>query len=90
MDNDDITPTVKRYKQNDNQTTISYNAIDYNSPQQSFAKYLMATSSDSSQSLTRTNPTTKTAVDAESLEDMFDDDTDPGDQATTTMADMAV
>jgi len=56
MDNDEITPTVKRYKHNDNQRTISYNAIDYNSPQQSFAKYLLATSSDSSQSLTRTNP----------------------------------
>ena len=56
MDNDEITPTIKRYKQNDNQTTISYNAIDYNSPQQSYAKYLMATSNDSSQSLTRTNP----------------------------------
>jgi len=35
-------------------------------------------------------PTTKIAVNAESLEDMFDDDIDPGDQATTTMVDMAV
>jgi len=56
MDNDEITPTVKRYKQNDNQTTISYNSVDYNLPQQSYAKYLMATSNGSSQSLTRTNP----------------------------------
>ena len=56
MDNDEITPTIKRHKQNDNQTTISYNSVDYNSPQQSYAKYLMATSNDSSQSLTRTNP----------------------------------
>ena len=56
MDNDEITPTIKRYKQNDNQTTISYNSVDYNSPQQSYAKYFMATSNDSSQSLTRNNP----------------------------------
>ena len=33
-----------------------YNSVDYNSPQQSYAKYLMATSNDSSQSLTHTNP----------------------------------
>ena len=47
---------IKRHKQNDKQTTITYNAIDYSSPQQSFAKYVMATSIDSSQSLTQTNP----------------------------------
>lgn len=56
MDNDQVAPATKRHKQNDKQTTISYNAIDYSSPQQSFAKYLMATSTDSSQSLTKTNP----------------------------------
>jgi len=56
MDNDQVAPAMKLQKQNDKQTTITYNAIDYSSPQQSFAKFLMATSIDSSQSLTKTNP----------------------------------
>ena len=51
-----MAPAIKRHKQNDKQTTITYNAIDYSSPQQSFAKYVMAASIDSSQSLTQTNP----------------------------------
>jgi len=51
----DSSPAAKRQKHKDTQIKISFSAADHNLTEQSFAKYLVASSTDSKRYLTNIN-----------------------------------